>query len=344
MSLAGALAYLSYDPTVRIGGLVSPHGIGIGVGFLVGGRVMLRRASERGIDEEHVYGILFRALVGAIIGARLFWVVSHPSEAMGDDGWVGLFMIWRGGLTLLGGIAGAVIASAPYIFRRRLDVWRVFDAAAFGLPLGIFIGRIGDLIVGDHLGTSTSFFLGYQCGTAETAVQRLCPGILRGGVGQGVGHVFSQPAFYDLASLVLLMAVLYWLERRGRDRYAGFYILVFTVWYAAGRVVEDIYRSRDVDKVLFANLTASQVTSIVFGILALYVLVFMRHTPRLPASLRRRRGAHVAEPGVAPAPAEQASAAGDAGSEEDEAPKPTAAVSAGKADDSGGDAESDRPG
>ncbi|MBX7161919.1 MAG: prolipoprotein diacylglyceryl transferase [Acidimicrobiia bacterium] len=285
MSLPDVLAYLAYDPTVRIGGLVSPHGIGIGVGFLVGGRVMLRRASERGIDEERVYGILFRALIGAIIGARLFWVVSHPSEAMGADGWVGLFMIWRGGLTLLGGIAGAVIASTPYVFRERLDVWRVFDAAAFGLPVGIFIGRIGDLIVGDHLGTATSFFLGYQCGTAETAVpcQR--------------GDVLSQPAFYDLASLVLLMGFLYWLERRGRERYAGFYILIFTVWYAVGRVIEDVYRSRMVDKVLVADLTASQVTSIVFGLAALYVLVFVRHTPRLPAALRRSPGRHVATPG-----------------------------------------------
>lgn len=282
MSLHAVLAYLSYDPIVRVGGLVSPHGIGIGVGFLVGGRVMLRRASERGIDEEHVYGILFRALIGAIVGARLFWVISHPSEAMGQDGWLGLFMIWRGGLTLLGGIAGAVIASTPYVFRRRLDVWRVFDAAAFGLPLGIFIGRMGDLIVGDHLGTPTSFFLGYQCGTAETAV-RCQP-----------GAILSQPAFYDLASLVLLMALMYWLGSRTAKRYDGFFALVFTVWYAAGRVVEDVYRSRDVDKVLFANLTASQVTSIVVGLLALYVLVFLRHTPRLPAALRRNHGRHVA--------------------------------------------------
>lgn len=302
MSLHDVLAYLSYDPVVRVGGLVSPHGIGIGVGFLVGGRVMLRRASERGIDEERVYGILFRALIGAIVGARLFWVVSHPSEAMGQDGWVGLFMIWRGGLTLLGGIAGAVIASTPYVFRQRLDVWRVFDAAAFGLPLGIFIGRMGDLIVGDHLGTSTSFFLGYQCGPAETAVQRLCPGVARGGIGQ----VFSQPAFYDLASLVVLMALMYWLSRRTAERYDGFFALVFTVWYAAGRVVEDVYRSRDVDKVLFANLTASQVTSIVVGILALYVLVIVRHTPRLPTALRRNHGRHA----MGAAPPEPPSGAG----------------------------------
>lgn len=301
MSLPGVLAYLAYDPTVRVGGLVSPHGIGIGVGFLVGGRVMLRRASERGIDEEHVYGILFRALIGAIIGARLFWVISHPAEAMGTDGWLGLFMIWRGGLTLLGGIAGAVIASIPYVFRQRLDVWKVFDAAAFGLPIGIFIGRIGDLIVGDHLGTVTTFFLGYQCGTAATAVP--CP----------PGAILSQPAFYDLASLTLLMALMYWLERRGRARYAGFYILVFALWYSVGRVIEDVYRSRSVDKVLFAGLTSSQVTSIVVGLLAAYVLVFMRHTPRLPDSMRRRRGRHAEgadAPARVPETAEKAEEAG----------------------------------
>lgn len=329
MSLAGVLAYLSYDPTVRVGGLVSPHGIGIGVGFLVGGRVMLRRASERGIDEERVYGILFRALIGAIIGARLFWVVSHPSQAMGTDGWVGLFMIWRGGLTLLGGIAGAVFASMPYVFRQRLDVWRVFDAAAFGLPVGIFIGRMGDLIVGDHLGTPTSFFLGYQCGTAETAVP--CQ----------PGTILSQPAFYDLASLVLLMGFLYWLERRGRERYAGFYILVFTVWYAVGRVVEDVYRSRAVDKVLVANLTASQVTSIVVGLAALYVLVFVRHTPRLPTVLRRSQGRHAVAAPVAETVADDGGAAPDG---EDRDGAVSAAVAAGTDDAATADPDVDASG
>ena len=78
--------------------------------------------------------------------------------------------------------------------------------------------------------------------------------------------IVDQSAFYDLASLVLLMGFLYWLERRGREHYGGFYILVFTVWYAVGRVIEDVYRSRIVDKVLVANLTASQVTSIVVGL------------------------------------------------------------------------------
>ena len=33
---------------------------------------------------------------------------------------------------------------------------------AFGLPLGIAIGRIGDVIYGEHYGTATDFILGVR--------------------------------------------------------------------------------------------------------------------------------------------------------------------------------------
>src|SRR5207245_2827244 len=70
----GMLAYLSYHPLVRVhlGPLsISPHGVGIAVGFLLGARLMLPAAAKRGISEEEVYGLLTRAAIGAIVGARL---------------------------------------------------------------------------------------------------------------------------------------------------------------------------------------------------------------------------------------------------------------------------------
>ena len=43
------------------------------------------------------------------------------------------------------------------------------DAAAPGLALGIAIGRVGDLVVGDHLGKETDFALGFKCTGADSA-------------------------------------------------------------------------------------------------------------------------------------------------------------------------------
>jgi len=284
--LADLLAYLEYTPrTGLVGNRISPHGIGIGVGYLVGGRVLLRKAAERGIDEDHVYGILFRALIGAILGARLFYVLNHLGEYANDP--LAALRVWEGGLTLLGGIAGGVLVALPYIFRERLPVWRIMDAAAFGLPIGVFIGRLGDLIVGDHIGKATTFFLGYLCTSAANNASHCDP--VR-------GPVFHQPALYDLVQLVLLMGFLYWLERRTRrrgiERYEGFYIFVFVVWYGVARLIEDVYRSPALDKTVVLGLTGSQFSALVFMLLALYVLVFMRRTPHLPEAWRRSGGKH----------------------------------------------------
>ena len=73
---------------------------------------------------------------------------------------LGWFMVWQGGLSLLGGIVGAVLAGIPYTLRRRLSLSLLLDSAAPGIAVGIFIGRIGDLVIGERLGGRTDFLPG----------------------------------------------------------------------------------------------------------------------------------------------------------------------------------------
>ncbi|MGH9268740.1 MAG: prolipoprotein diacylglyceryl transferase family protein [Acidimicrobiales bacterium] len=74
------LAYLDYDAIVRfsLGPLsISPHGVGTAVGFIAGARLMLPAARRRGTSDAHVYAMLTRAAVGAVIGARVAFVINH---------------------------------------------------------------------------------------------------------------------------------------------------------------------------------------------------------------------------------------------------------------------------
>ena len=169
------LAYLSYHPVVRVHlgpPSISPHGVGIAVGFLLGARLMLPAAAKRGISEEEVYGLLTRAAIGAIVGARLAYVINHA----GDYHSVGeAFKVWKGGISLLGGFIGAIVAALPRMRRDHLSFWKVMDAAAPGMALGVIVGRIGDLIVADHLGKTTHFFLGYRCPALSVATSTSPP-------------------------------------------------------------------------------------------------------------------------------------------------------------------------
>ena len=256
------LASISYDPIVhvKIGPLsISPHGVGIAVGFLLGARLMLPAAARKGISADDVYSLLTRAAIGAIIGARVAYVVNHAGDY---DNVIDIFKVWQGGISLLGGFAGAILLALPEMRKRRLSFWKVMDAAAPGMALGVIVGRIGDLIVGDHLGKATSFFLGYKCPPADVDTASPC-----------LGNVVHQTALYDFVLTILLLAFLLWLRRS--PRWDGFLILAFATWYGVGRVIEDFLR----EDVRHFGLTGSQWSAIAAVLLSLYVLAVRRRTP-----------------------------------------------------------------
>src|SRR5438309_2439449 len=178
---------------------ISPHGLGIAVGYLAGAYVLLHESPKHGVREDHASTMVFWALIGAIVGARVFYVIAHFSEfnGVGD-----MLAVYRGGISLIGGIFGAVIFAYPFMRRFHYGFLQAMDCAAIGLPLGIVIGRIGDLIIGDHLGKPTSWLLafvykggnlsGYQC----VAPTHLCQIALSGDhaeiVRPGVAQLFRH--------------------------------------------------------------------------------------------------------------------------------------------------------
>lgn len=280
---------------VRLGPLaISPHGVGIAIGYLLGAWWMLRIGRRRGMSEEHLGTIVVWALVGAIVGARFFYVLGHVSEF---DGLVDMLAVWRGGISLIGGIVGAMIFTYPIMRRFGYRFLQVMDAAAIGLAFGIAVGRIGDLIIGDHLGKPTSWALafryeggqlaGYTCNAgicttslageqAQTITERGATliGADTQVLAQGVG--VHQTALYDLFIALGLFLLLRWLNQKPRRE--GILIMTFAIWYGAGRIITDFLR---VDKTFF-GLTGSQWTSIAAIVLSIVMLIRYARNPLPP--------------------------------------------------------------
>jgi phosphatidylglycerol:prolipoprotein diacylglycerol transferase len=277
---------------------ISPHGIGIAVGYLFGAWILTREGPKRGVSVEHINTMVFWSLIGTIIGARLFYVIGHFSSF--SSVW-DMLALWRGGLTLLGGIAGAVLINVPLFRRYGYSFFQVMDGAVIGLAFGIAFGRIGDLIIGDHLGKPTSWLLAFRYEGGNLAgfscAANVCRATLEGGqllevtkagatltsstgqvIGQGVG--VHQTALYDMVSATLLFFLLYLLSRRELRR--GVLTLTFGAWYGAMRVVEDFLR---VDKRIL-GLTGSQWTGGIVSIACIVTLLAWsrrRRTVRLDA-------------------------------------------------------------
>ena len=255
---------------------ISPHGIFVALGFLAGAQLLLAQAKRRGVArrpvagvEELVQSLLTRAALGAIVGARFFFVVTRLDEYPDPLSW---FRVWEGGLSLLGGIAGAVLAGIPYARRRGLSIVLLLDSVAPGLALGIAAGRIGDLIIGEHLGGRTTFPLGWRC-TGDLR-DPLAPYPWPGPQVQGCfDAVLHQTALYDMLAGAVVLAALLLLARRARPD--GTFVAAFVLLYGSGRFLSDFAREADRDMV--GTLTGSQLAAL--GAIAAVVVWWLLRRP-----------------------------------------------------------------
>lgn len=228
---------------------------------MVGAQLLVARSRRLdGPDETLIWNSLFFALIGAIVGARLAYVFGHFGEVTdGGSNLPGVFEVYKGGISLIGGIVGGILLALPYVRAKRLGFWRMMDLAAPGLALGIVIGRIGDLIIGDHLGKPTAFPLGWRCEGAVGQGPPLPASEYLDALHQGTppsagcyGLTLHETALYDFISTIALLCVLVAAGRVARNR--GLLFLIFVLWYGMVRVVTDFLR---VDR-RYLGLTGSQ--------------------------------------------------------------------------------------
>ncbi len=279
------LAAISYPPIpiFELGPLsLSLHGLFAGIGFVVGAILMLRELRRRGYDTEKATSVLMWALVASLLGARFFTVPAHigsPGYGLSDA------LSISGDYSILGGYAGGIIGALIRMRMLKMPALPLLDAAAPGLALGAVVGRIGDLAIVEHLGSATTFFLGFavrpgydlapQHNSLECTVEEAVDGIC---------GIYHHSALYDMIGALVLLGVLLWLRKSWTGRHYGQLFAVWAIWYGLQRFVVDFTRleaarNGTVSDSVMGPLTGSQWGALIVAAIGLGLFVWWRRQP-----------------------------------------------------------------
>lgn len=244
---------IDLDPTLRIGPLnIAWHGLMTAVGLGVGAAVARRYADARGLVRDELLTTIVIATLAGIVGARLLYLLEVGTLAPTD--WLG-----TRGFSIYGGLIGGGLAASIYLWRRQLGPGYL-DAMAAGFPLGLTVGRIGDLISGEHHGGISD---------VPWAVRYLHPAAE---VPQ-VGIAYQSGALYEIVLGLAIAALVLRLQRVLTRPLALLWLVIGS--YGAGRFVMFFFRDDSGSTAL--GLSVSQVISLVLVATACAGWAWARH-------------------------------------------------------------------
>ena len=186
--------------------------------YLVG-----RWAPMRGVSPDDVYSIAVWAIIGGVVGARLVHVV---------DNWGGFYQhnptqivaVWNGGIGLWGGILGGFVGGAAYAAWARHPIGVIADMTAPALLLVQTIGRLGDIVNGEHCAKATDLILGFSWTNPASAAAHCA-----NGVGVPVQPVIAYEIVWNMLALLIVWRL------RGRLKPDGMLFALYLALYAVGR-------------------------------------------------------------------------------------------------------------
>lgn len=261
---------------------VTGFGIMMMVAFILAGWAIQLELRRRGLNEDYAADVVFGAVIGGLVGAKLWYVALTGETPFSRGGFV-----WYGGF--VGGVLGVVFNS----WRRRVPIPFTAEIAAPALALGYAVGRVGCFVVGDDYGIPSTlpWAVRFPHGLPPTTVANLMQFHVRFPPGTNPAEVVAVHPTQVYETALMLVATA-WLWRRRDHRHAvGWLFASYLVIAGVERLLIEFLRAKD-DRVLgpFTIAQAASVGLIVVGSVLLWRLWASRGTPVPPAGLVKEAG------------------------------------------------------
>ena len=243
------------------------YGAIIAFGFLLavlfGGRV----AYVWKINLDKMIDVLLFGTVGAIVGARLYYVAfkwdyysAHLSE---------IYKIWEGGLAIYGGIIGGLLCAFIVCKVEKINVPNLLDMVGMSLLIGQGIGRWGNYANQEAFGGNTDGSIGMMSEKVTDYIlrhQAELPGV--------DPYAPVHPTFFYESVWCLVGFLLLFLMCKKFRKFSGQIFLSYGIWYGIGRMIIEGLRT-DSLYIGDTNLRVSQLLSAAIVIVCTAIMIAM---------------------------------------------------------------------
>jgi phosphatidylglycerol:prolipoprotein diacylglycerol transferase len=257
----------SYGPVGFTG-----FGLAVLLAFLVGQVVAQHELARRGHDPEPVSDMVFAAVIGGLLGAKLYYVV-----VLGH--WDAMFE--RGGFVYWGGLIGGTLAVMAVVAKKRFGTWRMLDVGGIACAAAYGVGRTGCWAVGDDYGRPWKGFLAvaFPDGAPPSTV-----GVMAHEFGLTAPDGLSPNAVLSvyptqLYEVVLgfIMFLVLW-RMRDHKHAEGWLFGVYMVLAGLERFVIEFFRAKD-DRLLFGLTYAQGIALVLVALGGVVMMLRWRLAP-----------------------------------------------------------------
>lgn len=212
---------------------IALYGILFGAAILIGFWVTQWQAVRTGQDKEIYLDFALYAVMIALLGARIYYVIFSWEEFAADP--MKILRVQTDGLGFYGGLLAAILTAMIYARVKKLSFGQLVDTGCMGLLAGQIIGRWGDLFARQALGGYTNNMFAMRVHILDVDISFLTEEmVLNAQQGGYLDYVQMHPVFlYE----ILWNLALFWclIAYTRHKKFQGELFMIYLVVYAMGR-------------------------------------------------------------------------------------------------------------
>ena len=258
--LRDLLAFLPETVTIQA------YGSMIALGVVAAFYYSRNESRKLGVDQSKMIDLFIWVFIAAYVGGRFFLFFERPEYYFGDPS--NMLDISGSGFVFYGSLIFAIPVMILFFRYHKWPVPKMIDAMAPVAVLVHLFGRMGCFMAGCCHGVPTDSFLGVTFTHHASAADPL-------------GMSLHPTQLYSVFMLLMIFVVLRLVK--SRKRFEGQLFLLYIILYAAGRSIIEEFRGDEARGFVFEGfLSHSQLISLIAGLTALGIYLFLMKKSRSP--------------------------------------------------------------